>query len=163
MVPRGRHLTPVEPALSQDDVRTGPLRLGGQPRRLFRQVLHVAVHQEDVRAVALEHATASDPYCGPLPVVPIDDDFRARRARNHRGAIGRTVVDGGDRRDVRRQAADHPRDRLFFVKRGDQPLHAPHHRPLRPPPSSAGRSSTDAATRVMTLTAETSPMERSGG
>ena len=135
-----------------------------QKRRGFvRQMLQVGIEQQHVRERALEHAREARSYRVPLPHIGgVGRDFRSRFTRPISGAVGRAVVDDDHVVDSGAQAFDDGRNRSRFVERRDQRDGTHGHR-RRPVSSSAGSTSTDAAASVTTLTAETIPIERSGG
>ena len=128
-------------------------------------MLHVAIEQQHVREVAGEDAREPGPHR--VPLAEIDGVRPATSApavaRPLGGAVGRAIVDDDDVRRPRRgrpstTAAMVPASlnagisaavRIVIVRR-----------PVR---SSAGSTSTDAAASVTTLTADTMPIERSGG
>ena len=126
-------------------------------------MLQVAVQKQHVRKGTLEHAREARSHGVTLPqIVGVGRDVRSRLTRPISGAIGRPIVDDDHAIDRRAHALDDGGNRSRFVERRNQRDRAHGHR-RRPVSSRAGSTSTDAAASVTTLTAETIPIERSGG
>src|SRR6266576_4372066 len=126
-------------------------------------MLQVAVEQQHVREVAAERARKAGAYGAPFPAIAVmDDDVSARGAGPLRGPIRRPIIHDDDAIDQRRDAPDDRRDRARFVEGWNHRGGAQGHRGF-PPSSSAGSTSTDAAASAMVLTADTTPIDRSGG
>ena len=157
------------------DVGAARGRRGHQQPRLFGQVLHVAVEQQTWVKSPTEHR--AEPGADGVPfsaVGAMRDHLGACRARTFGRPIGRSIVDD-----------DHVIDRsrtpstaeivLASLNAGDDGRGAESHcvsvsrdgdqRPRAGASlsSSAGSTSTDAAASATTLTADTTPIERSGG
>jgi hypothetical protein len=91
----------------------------------------------------------------------VHDDVGAGRARGVRCAICRTVVDDQDLRHERQDAANHVGDRPGLIVSGHQ--RGGFHLHPRILIMSAGSNKTDATASAETLTADTRPIDRSGG
>ena len=79
---------------------SAPVRLGlrEEPRRLLRQVLHVAVEEQHVREVAGEDAREAGAHRVALAaVLVVREHLGAGGARPLRRPIGRSIVDDDDR------------------------------------------------------------------
>ena len=131
-------------------------------------MLHVAIENQGVREVAARQPLDRGTHGVPLAaIVAVLEHFRAHSTRQARRRVGRPVVDDEDVIDRPAQPVDHLLNGPGLVEGrndrdgADRRAHAALPRPTSA--SIAGSTKRDAPESVMMLTADTRPMERSGG
>src|SRR5690606_15043829 len=163
VISRRRHRLAAELPFAEHHVRARP---GGgiqQPHGFLGAVLQVAVEQQDVGGIPLERCRQSGTDRVSLPaVLRMTQDLGTGGLRQAGRMVRGAVVHDQDAGDGEADAAHDGGDgRGLVAGRDDGGRPDCHAR--RPSWRSAGSTSTDAAASATTLTAETRPIERSGG
>src|SRR5204863_5982684 len=163
VIARSRHAASLAYPLPHDEIGPGARGRPEQHPRFLRQMLHVAVQNQNVSELAQEHRRKTGPDRLSFSAVRIvTEKMCACGARDFSGAVCRPIIHYDHGIHQVADAPDHVRNRAGLVERRDQGSRPDGHARWSSM-ISAGRTSTDAAASATTLTAETTPIDRSGG
>ena len=131
-------------------------------------MLHVAIEHQCVREVAGSHPLDRGAHRVPLAsIMAVLEHVCAGSTRQARGPVGRPVIDDKNVIDLPAQPVDHLLNGRGLVEGGDDGDGADRALTARPSAahsaSIAGSTKSEAPASVTMLTADTRPIERSGG